>query len=96
MLVGRDSSVQTCRSRPKEPIMSINHVRRGLVVAGLLAFLVAPLMTSVAHAADVTIFAAASLKNARWSPNKISRAMTSNPSESMSSCGTRMTTAAKC
>ncbi len=44
--------------------MSINHVRRGLVVAGLLGFLIAPLMTSVAHAADVTVFAAASLKNA--------------------------------
>ncbi len=44
--------------------MSINHFRRGLVVAGILGFLVAPLMTSVARAADVTVFAAASLKNA--------------------------------
>jgi molybdate transport system substrate-binding protein len=56
--------------------MSINHVRRGLVVAGLLGFLVAPLMTSVAHAADVTVFAAASLKNALDDAAKLYQAKT--------------------
>jgi molybdate transport system substrate-binding protein len=56
--------------------MSINHVRRGLVVAGLLGFLIAPLMTSVAHAADVTVFAAASLKNALDDAAKLYQAKT--------------------
>jgi len=44
--------------------MTLNRFRRFLVAAGLLGFLVAPLLASVAHAADVTVFAAASLKNA--------------------------------
>jgi Bacterial extracellular solute-binding protein len=44
--------------------MIINHFRGGLVIAGILGFLVMPFVTSLAHAADVTVFAAASLKNA--------------------------------
>jgi molybdate transport system substrate-binding protein len=49
-------------------MMSINRFRRGLVLLGSLAFLAAPLVApfaaATAQAADVTIFAAASLKNA--------------------------------
>jgi molybdate transport system substrate-binding protein len=44
--------------------MSINATRRSLLVAGFLALFAAPFMTSIAYAADVTVFAAASLKNA--------------------------------
>ncbi|ODT13831.1 MAG: molybdate ABC transporter substrate-binding protein [Kaistia sp. SCN 65-12] len=48
--------------------MSINRFRRGLVLLGSLAFLAAPLVSpfaaATAQAADVTVFAAASLKNA--------------------------------
>ncbi|MCX5495134.1 molybdate ABC transporter substrate-binding protein [Kaistia dalseonensis] len=44
--------------------MSINRLRRGLVLLGSLAFLTTPLGATLAHAADVTVFAAASLKNA--------------------------------
>jgi molybdate transport system substrate-binding protein len=44
--------------------MTLNRFRRSLVAAGLLGFLVAPFLTSIAFAADVTVFAAASLKNA--------------------------------
>jgi molybdate transport system substrate-binding protein len=48
--------------------MSIHRFRRGLVLLGTLAALAAPLVspfaTSTAQAADVTVFAAASLKNA--------------------------------
>jgi molybdate transport system substrate-binding protein len=60
----RNFSVRICCPRLKEPAMSINQFRRGLAVAGILGFLVAPLITSIAHAADITVFAAASLKNA--------------------------------
>jgi molybdate transport system substrate-binding protein len=59
--------------------MSINHRRRGLVVAGILGFLVAPLMTSVVRAADVTVFAAASLKNALDDAAKLCQAKTGAP-----------------
>jgi molybdate transport system substrate-binding protein len=48
--------------------MSIHRLRRGLVLLGSLAFfaapLVAPFAAASAQAADVTVFAAASLKNA--------------------------------
>lgn len=44
--------------------MSPNRLRRSLIVAASLAFLVSPLTLAAAHAADVTVFAAASLKNA--------------------------------
>ena len=44
--------------------MTMNHLRRVLVAAAIAGFLVAPLTVSVARAADITIFAAASLKNA--------------------------------
>ena len=56
--------------------MSINRVRRGVMVACLLGFLVAPFMMSVAHAADVTVFAAASLKNALDDAAKLYQAKT--------------------
>ena len=58
--------------------MSINHFRRGLVPASILCFLVAPLVTSVAYAADVTVFAAASLKNALDDVTKLYEAKTGN------------------
>jgi len=48
--------------------MSIDRLRRGLVLLGSLVFLAAPLVApfaaATAQAADVTVFAAASLKNA--------------------------------
>jgi len=44
--------------------MTLNRLRLRLVVAGLLGFLVTPFWASIAYAADVTVFAAASLKNA--------------------------------
>ena len=56
--------------------MSINHVRLGLLVAGILGFLVAPLMMSVAYAAHITVFAAASLKNALDDAAKLYEAKT--------------------
>ena len=56
--------------------MSINHFRRGLVPGSILCFLVAPLVTSVAYAADVTVFAAASLKNALDDVTKLYEAKT--------------------
>ena len=56
--------------------MSINHFRRGLLLASILCFLVAPLVTSVAYAADVTVFAAASLKNALDDVTKLYEAKT--------------------
>jgi Bacterial extracellular solute-binding protein len=56
--------------------MSINHFRRGLVLASILCFLIGPLVTSVAYAADVTVFAAASLKNALDDATKLYEAKT--------------------
>jgi molybdate transport system substrate-binding protein len=56
--------------------MSINQFRRGLVIAGILGFLAVPLVTPVAYAADVTVFAAASLKNALDDAAKIYQAKT--------------------
>lgn len=44
--------------------MPINQLRRSLLVVGILGFLVAPFAATAARAADVTVFAAASLKNA--------------------------------
>jgi molybdate transport system substrate-binding protein len=44
--------------------MSLNQSRRGILLLLVLGFLVAPLVTTAAQAADVTVFAAASLKNA--------------------------------
>lgn len=43
--------------------MSIHASRRGILIL-LLGFLVAPLLATAAQAADITVFAAASLKNA--------------------------------
>jgi hypothetical protein len=53
-----DISVQTGHSVSSSKPMTINHFRRGLVIAGILGFLVMPFVASVAHAADVTVFAA--------------------------------------
>jgi molybdate transport system substrate-binding protein len=53
--------------------MSISYFRRGLVIAGILSLVVAPPMTSVAYAADITVFAAASLKNALDDATKLRR-----------------------
>jgi molybdate transport system substrate-binding protein len=64
------------RSRLKEPAMSINHFRRSLVIAGILGFLAVPLITSAAYAADITVFAAASLKNALDDAAKVYQAKT--------------------
>jgi molybdate transport system substrate-binding protein len=44
--------------------MPSNRFRRSLIAAAVLGFLVLPLSASVSSAADVTVFAAASLKNA--------------------------------
>jgi molybdate transport system substrate-binding protein len=44
--------------------MSLISLRRRLLLTFLLSFLVTPLMVLVAYAADITVFAAASLKNA--------------------------------
>lgn len=44
--------------------MSLNFTRRGVVLALALGFLVAPFTWTLAQAADITVFAAASLKNA--------------------------------
>jgi molybdate transport system substrate-binding protein len=44
--------------------MSPNFVRRGLVLALALGFLATPFLWASAQAADITVFAAASLKNA--------------------------------
>src|ERR1700687_1561225 len=44
--------------------MSANYFRRSLMAAAILVFLVAPLATLVAQPTDITVFAAASLKNA--------------------------------
>ncbi len=44
--------------------MSPNRFRRGMVVMLVLGLLAAPFMAVAAQAADVTVFAAASLKNA--------------------------------
>jgi molybdate transport system substrate-binding protein len=44
--------------------MMIELFRRRLLLACLLSFLAAPFMATAAHAADITVFAAASLKNA--------------------------------
>src|SRR5215470_8134030 len=46
------------------PVMSPNFIRRGLVLALTLGFLASPFVWASAQAADVTVFAAASLKNA--------------------------------
>jgi molybdate transport system substrate-binding protein len=48
----------------KEFIMSANSLRRSLLLALLGAFLAVPLMGTVVQAREVTVFAAASLKNA--------------------------------
>ena len=42
----------------------LNHSRRGILLLFVLGFLAAPFMAVAAQAADVTVFAAASLKNA--------------------------------
>jgi molybdate transport system substrate-binding protein len=44
--------------------MSPNPIQRGLLLALILGFLAAPFLSAAAQAADVTVFAAASLKNA--------------------------------
>jgi molybdate transport system substrate-binding protein len=44
--------------------MSPNPIRRGLLLALVLGFLAAPVMSAAVQAADVTVFAAASLKTA--------------------------------
>ena len=44
--------------------MSPNRLRRELLAVLLLGFLIAPFLTAAAQAADITVFAAASLKNA--------------------------------
>jgi ABC-type molybdate transport system substrate-binding protein len=44
--------------------MSPNPIRRGLVLALTLGFLATPFIWASAQAADITVFAAASLKNA--------------------------------
>jgi molybdate transport system substrate-binding protein len=44
--------------------MSPNPIQRGLLLALILGVLAAPVMSAAAQAADVTVFAAASLKNA--------------------------------
>lgn len=44
--------------------MSIQLSRRSLIVVGLLGFLILPMLSTQALAADITVFAAASLKNA--------------------------------
>ena len=44
--------------------MSLNHSRRGILLLFVFGFLAAPFMAVAAQAADVTVFAAASLKNA--------------------------------
>jgi molybdate transport system substrate-binding protein len=56
--------------------MSISYLPRGLVAAGVLSLLVAPSVTSVAYAADITVFAAASLKNALDNATKLYEAKT--------------------
>jgi molybdate transport system substrate-binding protein len=43
--------------------MSPNPIRRSLLLAFILGFLAAPVLSAAAQAADVTVFAAASLKN---------------------------------
>src|SRR5262249_62250530 len=48
----------------KGAFMSPNPIRRGLVLAFALGFLAMPFVSTAARAADVTVFAAASLKNA--------------------------------
>jgi ABC-type molybdate transport system substrate-binding protein len=45
-------------------IMSLTSIRRRLLLALLWGFLVTPFMISAGYAADITVFAAASLKNA--------------------------------
>ena len=44
--------------------MSVNSFRRSLLIAFLSTFLAWPIQGSAVHAAEVTVFAAASLKNA--------------------------------
>ncbi len=44
--------------------MSLTSIRRRLLLALLWGFLVTPFMISASYAADITVFAAASLKNA--------------------------------
>jgi molybdate transport system substrate-binding protein len=44
--------------------MTMNYFRRSLMAAAIVGFLIVPFATSVAYAADITVFAAASLKNA--------------------------------
>ena len=44
--------------------MSLNRFRRGILLLFVLGLLAAPFMASAASAADITVFAAASLKNA--------------------------------
>jgi molybdate transport system substrate-binding protein len=48
----------------KELNMSVNSFRRSLLIAFLSTFLAWPIQGSAVHAAEVTVFAAASLKNA--------------------------------
>jgi len=56
--------------------MSLTSLRRRLLLTFLWGFLVTPLMLSVAYAADITVFAAASLKNALDDAAKIYEAKT--------------------
>lgn len=56
--------------------MSPNPIRRGLVLAFALGFLAMPFVSTAARAADVTVFAAASLKNALDDAAKLYEAKT--------------------
>jgi molybdate transport system substrate-binding protein len=56
--------------------MTMNYLRRVLVLAGVLGLLIVPFLAPVAHAADVTVFAAASLKNALDDAAKLYEAKT--------------------
>jgi molybdate transport system substrate-binding protein len=56
--------------------MSLNTIRRGLVVGFAFGFVVLPFLSAAAQAADVTVFAAASLKNALDDAVKVYEAKT--------------------
>ena len=55
--------------------MSVNASRRGILIL-ILGFLAAPLLATAAQAADITVFAAASLKNALDDAAKLYQAKT--------------------
>src|SRR5262245_32727224 len=58
------------------PDMSPNPIRGGLVLAFIIGFLVTPFLWASAQAAVITVFAAASLKNALDDAAKIFEAKT--------------------